>query len=291
MKTGIVNLASRVALLFAAGLMLANCASSSNPVSTEYRPAPGTSFMAYVRPGDTLSEIAERYRVKEEDIIAMNGLSNPDQIISGDQLYVPAYGVGRPPVDTSPVRSRSVPSSSVQRANLPAPAAREASYQPNRPAATPRSAPRNPLPPAAADARFVWPVSGSVISNFGASANGERNDGINILAERGDPFRAAGAGTVTYVGNELRDFGNLLLIRHDNGYVTAYAHADRIVVERGQRVEEGQFVGYIGATGDVSQAQLHFEIRRGTEPVNPTAYLVQPRTNQASLTLSDPAKS
>jgi murein DD-endopeptidase MepM/ murein hydrolase activator NlpD len=281
MKTNIVNVTSRIALLLVVGLTLANCASVPRPDSPDYRPAPGTSFMVYVRPGDTLSEIAERYRVNEEDIVAMNGISDPDQILSGDQLYVPAYGVGRPPVDETPVRpaQRSAPRTQTQ----------QASYQP--PAATPRRAPRNPLPPTAADARFVWPVSGQVISNFGTAANGERNDGINIVAERGAPIHAAGAGTVTYVGNELRDFGHLLLIRHDNGYVTAYAHADNFNVERGQRIEEGQVVGTVGATGDVTQPQLHFEIRKGTEPVNPTAYLVRPRVNQASLTPSDPAKS
>jgi murein DD-endopeptidase MepM/ murein hydrolase activator NlpD len=134
-------------------------------------------------------------------------------------------------------------------------------------------------------------VQGRLISQYGAGGNGERNDGINIAADRGTPFRAAAAGEVTYVGNELRGFGNLLLIRHDNGYVTAYAHADRITVARGQRVEAGQFVGYLGATGDVREPQLHFEIRRGTQPVNPAALLGAPRTAQASLTPSSPPRS
>ena len=96
---------------------------------------------------------------------------------------------------------------------------------------------------------------------------------------------------MTYVGNELRGFGNLLLIKHDNGFVTAYAHADRIDVARGQRVQAGQFVGQLGATGDVSQPQLHFEIRQGTNPVNPTALLIEGRSNQVSLVPSDPASS
>ena len=287
---------ARIALLIAGSMTLANCAATPDITSPEhYRPAPGSTFLVYVRPGDTVSEIAERYRVSDEDIVALNFLSDGDQILSGDQLYVPAYGVGSPPVDTTPVRQAPAPrNAAIERAELSAPQAQEASYRWTNPATAPRQAPRaNPLPPpaSASSAKFVWPVSGRVIADFGAGTNGERNDGINILAPRGTPFRAAGAGTVTYVGNELRGFGNLLLIRHDNGYVTAYAHADRIIVQRGERVAEGQIVGEVGATGDVSEAQLHFEIRDGTRPVNPTAHLVDGRTNQASLTPSDPAKS
>ena len=134
-------------------------------------------------------------------------------------------------------------------------------------------------------------MSGRVISGFGTGVNGERNDGVNIIADHGTPFRAAGAGTVRYVGNELRGFGNLLLIQHDDGFVTAYAHADRVTVERGQRVEAGQFVGHLGSTGDVSEPQLHFEIRQGTRPVDPSGFLAEFPSNQASLTPSDPASS
>ena len=121
---------------------------------------------------------------------------------------------------------------------------------------------------------FVWPVSGAVISNFGAASNGERNDGINIAAEAGTPIHAAAAGTVTYSGNELKDYGNLVLIRHEDGYVTAYAHADRLIVSRGDTVSKGQVIGYAGSTGDVSQPQLHFEIRHDTQPVNPRPLLI-----------------
>jgi murein DD-endopeptidase MepM/ murein hydrolase activator NlpD len=278
--TNIVNfkIAARVALICIAGIVLANCAGTSRSAGAGYRPAPATFFSVYVLSGDTISQIAERYRVSEEDVIAMNYITNPDHILSGDQLYVPAYGVRYPPVDTSPVR--------------PAQQTRQASYQPNTSRVAPARSSRQSSPAApTTSARFLWPVRGSVISGFGTGANGERNDGINITADRGTPFRAAEEGTVTYVGNELRGFGNLLLIKHDNGFVTAYAHADRIDVARGQRVQAGQFVGQLGATGDVSQPQLHFEIRQGTNPVNPTALLIERRPNQASLAPSDPASS
>jgi murein DD-endopeptidase MepM/ murein hydrolase activator NlpD len=120
---------------------------------------------------------------------------------------------------------------------------------------------------------FSWPVNGRVISNFGSTANGERNDGINIAAASGEPIHAAATGTVSYTGNELRGYGNLVLIQHGDGYVTAYAHADRILVSRGDRVVKGQVIGYAGETGDVTSPQVHFEIRHGVQPVNPRPLL------------------
>lgn len=121
---------------------------------------------------------------------------------------------------------------------------------------------------------FVWPVSGEIISNFGGPAVGERNDGINIATAMGTPIHAAASGTITYSGNELKDYGNLVLIKHEDGYVTAYAHADRLIVARGDVVSRGQVIGYAGQTGDVSRPQLHFEIRRDTQPVNPKPLLM-----------------
>ena len=128
----------------------------------------------------------------------------------------------------------------------------------------------------AADANapaFAWPVSGPVISDFGAATNGQRNDGINISAPMDTPIHAAASGTVTYSGNELKAYGNLVLIRHDDGYVTAYAHADKILVVKGQSVTRGQVIGYSGSSGDVTSPQLHFEIRHDTHPVDPKELL------------------
>lgn len=121
---------------------------------------------------------------------------------------------------------------------------------------------------------FAWPVSGPVISDFGAANNGERNDGINISTPMDTPIHAAASGTVTYSGNELKAYGNLVLIRHEDGYVTAYAHADKVLVARGQVVTRGQVIGYSGTTGDVTSPQLHFEIRHDTHPVDPRPLLV-----------------
>ena len=134
-----------------------------------------------------------------------------------------------------------------------------------------------PLAPIArADApAFGWPVSGRVISDFGSTANGGKNDGINIATAMDAPIHASASGTVTYAGDELKNYGNLVLIKHVDGFTTAYAHADRLVVARGDVVTKGQVIGYSGQTGDVETPQLHFEIRHGTTPVNPDSLLAQ----------------
>lgn len=137
------------------------------------------------------------------------------------------------------------------------------------------SQPLAPIGPVArADApSFAWPVSGRVISDFGTTANGGKNDGINIATAMDAPIHASASGTVTYAGDELKNYGNLVLVKHADGFTTAYAHADRLVVSRGDFVAKGQVIGYAGQSGDVNTPQLHFEIRQQTTPVNPRAYL------------------
>ena len=130
------------------------------------------------------------------------------------------------------------------------------------------------LPPIAGNAPvFDWPVSGRVISDFGTTANGGKNDGINLAASKNTPIHASASGTVTYASDGLKNYGNLVLVKHSGGYTTAYAHADRLIVAQGATVTRGQVIGYVGQTGDVSSPQLHFEIRSGTTPVNPRSYL------------------
>ena len=126
----------------------------------------------------------------------------------------------------------------------------------------------------ASTAEFEWPVQGKIIARFGKDDDGERNDGINIAAELGTPIHAAAAGTVTYAGNELKSYGNLVLIKHENGYVTAYAHAERITVSRGDHVDRGDVIGYAGQTGDVTSPQVHFEVRQGVKPIDPRPLLM-----------------
>ena len=121
--------------------------------------------------------------------------------------------------------------------------------------------------------KFVWPVNGPVVSNFGTVGKGLRNDGINIKAALGTNVKAADQGIVAYAGNELKGFGNLVLIKHSDGYITAYAHVDKMYVKKGQKVIRGEKIATVGSTGSVKTPQLHFEVRAGKKAVNPKSYL------------------
>lgn len=137
------------------------------------------------------------------------------------------------------------------------------------------------LPPVAqstaprTNGRFEWPVVGRILSGYGPKAGGEHNDGINIAVPAGTPVRAAEEGTVVYSDNELKGFGNLILIRHKDRWMTAYAHLDRMAVKSGDKVARGQTIGTVGSTGSVDKPQLHFEVRRGTEALNPEIYMAR----------------
>jgi murein DD-endopeptidase MepM/ murein hydrolase activator NlpD len=120
---------------------------------------------------------------------------------------------------------------------------------------------------------FRWPVRGRVIAAFGPKPNGVQNDGINLAVPEGTPIKAAEDGVVAYAGSELKGYGNLVLVRHPNGFVTAYAHASDILVKRGETVKRGQVIAHAGQTGSVTSPQLHFEIRKGATPVDPSQYL------------------
>lgn len=125
----------------------------------------------------------------------------------------------------------------------------------------------------ASAAGFSWPVQGKVIANFGVTPDGLRNDGINIAAPAGAPVMAAADGTVAYAGNQLRGFGNLVLVRHANGMITAYAHNQSLLVDKGAKVKRGDVIARVGSTGSVDKPQLHFEIRKGEQAVDPIKYL------------------
>ncbi len=134
------------------------------------------------------------------------------------------------------------------------------------PAAAPAAA-----APAEERADFRWPARGRVISGFGSK--GGNGDGIAIAVPEGTPVKAASDGVVAYAGEELKGYGKLVLVRHDNGYVSAYAHNGELNVKRGEKVSRGQTIAKSGATGNVTSPQLHFELRKGSTPVDPTKYL------------------
>lgn len=133
-----------------------------------------------------------------------------------------------------------------------------------------------PTPPPRGGRSFQWPTTGRVIATFGPQDRGLHNDGINIAAAKGTPVRAAENGVVAYAGDEIRGFGNLLLIRHADGFMTAYAHNEVLLVNRGDTIRRGQVIARVGQTGNVSTPQLHFEIRKGTQAVDPEQYLGRP---------------
>jgi len=120
---------------------------------------------------------------------------------------------------------------------------------------------------------FLWPVRGRVLAPYGSKSDGTHNDGINIGAPKGAAVLAADAGVVAYTGNELRGYGNLILVKHQNGWISAYAHCDLMLVKRGEKVARGQVIARVGATGNVGEPQLHFELRRGNHPVDPREFL------------------
>src|SRR6185437_8867573 len=145
--------------------------------------------------------------------------------------------------------------------------------QPATTATTAAPAPDLVTPAPHGGSGFEWPVAGHVIEGYGAGPSGTHNDGINIAARVGEPVRAADGGVVAYAGNELRGYGNLVLIRHPGGYMTAYAHNGQLLVKRGDAVKRGQEIAKAGATGAVDSPQLHFEIRQGTHALDPTTLL------------------
>jgi murein DD-endopeptidase MepM/ murein hydrolase activator NlpD len=173
------------------------------------------------------------------------------------------------PADAKPPEARPAV------AALPPPAESPPSAEPP-PAARPREQEQLaalPPPPAKGGHGFVWPVRGRVLSGYGPGAGGTHNDGVNIAAPQGTAVIAAEAGVVAYAGNELRGYGYLVLIKHVDGLMTAYAHNQTLLVRRGETVKRGQTIARVGATGAVGEPQLHFEIRRGTRALDPSDYL------------------
>ncbi len=262
-----------------------------------------------VQRGETLYSISRSTGVDLYSLAQANDLQPPFSISIGQQLKVPSptgYAVASAPAPenpsapqepaprgyqadtlpvtpgapvTAPVQSDETPNSAglppipqQPAPETPAPAPQVTSAPPS--SAGPTADPKQDtvLPPRAGRT-FSWPVRGRVLTGFGPTPDGLHNDGINIAARAGAPVVAAENGVVVYAGSELKGFGNLLLVRHADGWMTAYAHLDKQLVKKGQKVTKGQAIGTVGSTGGVSQPQLHFEIRRGTQAVDPAKFL------------------
>lgn len=233
-----------------------------------------TFYTVVVRPGDSLVRLAARYEVPVADVARMNGLNQHGALAAGEILRIPGGSAATREAVLADALDRTAPNYAPPPKSFGAlgyvRAHETQAVQEESPHASAAVLDRSV---AAASERFVWPVRGPVISSFGLASDGERNDGINIAAMLGAPIHAAASGTVTYAGDGLKGYGNLILIAHPGGYVTAYAHAQNIAVARGDRVEKGQIIGTAGESGGVDRPQLHFEIREGLKPLNPVRLL------------------
>jgi murein DD-endopeptidase MepM/ murein hydrolase activator NlpD len=244
-----------------------------------------------VRSGDTLYSIGRHSGASVDELVSLNGLASPDQIRVGQTLKLPAGASAPAAVAYAPAAKPTVKphpvASPKPMIKLKSPAETVASAPPVPPTPTvPVQTGPTPTatvaaaviddtadPPSANGTSFRWPVRGRIISGFGSKPNGERNDGINLAVPEGTSVKAAEAGTVIYAGNELEGYGNLILIRHADGWVSAYAHNENIMVKRGDTVRRGEIIAHAGMSGSVTAPQVHFELRKGAKPVNPLDYL------------------
>jgi murein DD-endopeptidase MepM/ murein hydrolase activator NlpD len=237
-------------------------------------PAPTAplSSVHVVAPGETLVGIAKRYRKSVTEVAAANNIPPHTMVKMGDRIIIPGKGAV---AATSPKTMPAPPPAPRAEAPVAPPAPQK--FAQAEPAASAHVATPE-IPAEERDAKggtpaFRWPVRGRVITSFGAKSNGQQNDGINLAVPEGTAVRAADDGVVAYAGDELKGYGNLILIRHANGFVTAYAHASELMVKRNDQVRRGQVIAKSGQTGTVSTPQLHFEIRKGSTPVDPMQYL------------------
>lgn len=219
-----------------------------------------------VQRGETVYSISRQYSVDMASLTSLNRIPAPYTIKVGEKLQVPSRTPAR-----APERTALSQAPSGARLPLARPVAGAVASVPSTSSSTVTKDPL-PAPPAAAGA-FQWPVQGKVLSSFGPKANGLHNDGVNIAADMGAPVRAAQNGVVAYSGNELKGYGNLLLVRHDNGWMTAYAHNSKLLVSRGDTVVRGQTISLAGNSGSVVTPQVHFEIRKGAKAINPSSVI------------------
>ncbi|HEV2627303.1 MAG TPA: LysM peptidoglycan-binding domain-containing M23 family metallopeptidase [Pseudolabrys sp.] len=238
-----------------------------------------------VQPGESLIGIARRHGLTLAEIARANHMQVTTKVSIGDRITIPVRGQPRVAERQVPVQ-QSAPRMQTARVERPrgAPPVENVGSVPveNARVATPEPAPaaaaENPVKKAEAVAankmpQFRWPVTGHIIEAFGSRPNGTTNDGINLAVPEGTPIKAAEDGVVAYAGNELKGYGNLVLIRHADNFVSAYANASELLVKRGDTVKRGQVIARAGQTGNVSSPQLHFEIRKGSTPVDPRKYL------------------
>lgn len=247
--------------------------------------------------GDTLLGLSQRYGVPVDTIQSANDLSD-GRLREGQVLVMPGARMAALPepspqmpaaASATPASSlgqsqasagaRKVKTTTIQAPGMPTPSETTQGTEKSAPqvaSKTPQrvtSTTQLPTPEPMSGNSFRWPVKGRVISGFGTKPDGGHNDGIDISVPQGTPVKAAENGVVAYAGNELKGYGNLVLVRHANNWVSAYANNETLLVKRGDKVQRGQVIAKAGATGSVSRPQVHFELRKGSRPVDPTKYM------------------
>jgi len=229
-----------------------------------------------IKAGESLYGIARQHRVSLAELQRVNGIDNPLRVKVGTSLQVPGTATATLPAEPAPARELAQEAPATPKIiNAPnerkVVAARSDQVSDADPVTA--SAPANAIASEPTSGRFRWPARGRVIAAYGRRPDGTQNDGINLALPQGAEVHASEAGKVAYAGNELKGYGNLILIRHDNGWVSAYAHNDQLLVKRDDVVRRGQVIAKAGKTGSVDQPQLHFELRQGSRPVDPMQHL------------------
>jgi murein DD-endopeptidase MepM/ murein hydrolase activator NlpD len=249
---------------------------ATSPAGKPVTAASAASSVHVVNRGDTLLNIARRNHVSLAELARANGIDPAAKLLLGMKLVVPAKtAAGAQPAlaGTAPPAAGSVPPPTKMAAVTADSQQKARLAQATTAEDTPTETPLKAAEATGALPTFRWPVRGKVITSYGAKTNGKANDGINLAVPEGTPVKAAEDGVVAYSGNELKGYGNLVLVRHTNGYVTAYAHASELLVKRGDTIKRGQIIAKSGQSGEVGSPQLHFEIRKGSSPVDPLQFL------------------
>ncbi|MFA6033972.1 MAG: M23 family metallopeptidase [Myxococcota bacterium] len=226
-----------------------------------------------VRKGDTLYRISRAYGVPLQLLAEENDVDDTSRLAVGEKLFIP--GAARPVVVPDTIKDPP-PKPARQTKPVKKPEQKPAVKQPPRDTTvaviTPKDDDGDETKPRLYMGRFIWPVKGVVVSRFGVR-NGTRHQGIDISAPTGTAVVAAADGKVIYSDNKLRGYGNLILIRHSDGFISVYAHNSINAVKEGDTVRRGQRIAAVGATGNAEGPHLHFEIREGSKARNPMFFL------------------
>jgi murein DD-endopeptidase MepM/ murein hydrolase activator NlpD len=252
-----------------------------NGISDSRKVMPGMVLKVPGHPSTTVAEAAPSAPAYEPPAYSAPAASAPPAASAVTETPAPTPGVVRLGEPVPPIGSTPQQPTMINGSGLAGPGASAPPAAPERVARVETNTASDAVSPVSSGnstavagfSKLRWPVAGKVIAGFGPRPDGTHNDGVNLAAPMGTDVHAAESGVVAYAGDELKGYGNLVLIRHDNGWVTAYAHADELLVKRGDQIKRGQVIAKAGRSGQVDQPQVHFELRQGQKPVDPTPFM------------------